>query len=334
MSLRAIAAVVVCFSIAGVAQADPQQDAERAALARLVSRLPKVDTNGVACPPFDARFEWRLKDGGYRVDLKYRRPNSLEALMTDSSDGSPCVLYRDAKISFFDPGAKQFVVAPECKLDFAFLQGPDGKAAFGSRVAFGGQEIQRVQIDLQSLMQAGGPAITNEGSDDSVTRLKLVRGDRREEIELTRSNPPVCHLKSFQGDDPVPVMEMTLTVFSEASAPLFQEPDLEELAKIMSVDTPGVLVRFTDGLQGFTAGMKTISQGYFAICSHVGNWQPTMREELKAPGFPTPDWEAVVRNKKELGPKLRELCGLPARVKPEDQPITPALAGDEVEAPK
>jgi len=334
MKWRVIFAAVVWFSGAGVVQADPQQEAERKTLLGLVSRLPKIDTNSVACPPFDARFEWQATNGHYRADFRFRRPDRLEATMTDRADGTPCALYRDKRIMFFDPVAPSFVVADGYMLDFALCQGENGKVAYGTSLGFGKEHVQRVQIDLPFIMQVPAGVLANDGSTDSVIRLRQVRGEWHDEFELRVAEPPVCVLKAFEGDRTEPQMMITLTLYPADSTPLFTSPDLDQLAKLVPVSGPtrqGPL----DGVLGFAAGMKTIAHGYYAIYSHIAFLQPEIREGLKIPGFSTPDWDVVRRHKQELSPKLRDLCGLPApTVDKDDTPLTPMLAADEAAAVK
>jgi len=124
-------------------------------------------------------------------------------------------------------------------------------------------------------------------------------------------------------------MSMTLTLFPVDSPPLFTAPDTEQLTKVMPVDLPAKY-KPTDGVLGFASGMKTIGHVYYSGYAHIALLQPDLRDEWKIPGFGTPDWDAVARNKKELGPHLRDLCGLPARsINNDDAPLTPSLAAEE-----
>lgn len=333
MKVRTIAAVVVCLSWAGLLRAQTPQEAEKKALQRFVSRLPRIDTSSVACPPFDARFEWKVTNGGFRADFRYRRPDRLDVLVTDDADGAPCALYRDKTVMFFDPASPKFVVANDYMLDFGFRQGEDGKVAVGANFGFGSENVQRVRIDVAQVMQIPEGVLTNQNSTDSVIRLRQTRGDWRDELELQLTEPPVCILKSFEGDAPEPHSSMRLTLFPKDSPPLFTAPDVEQLAKAMPVDS--AKYKPTDGVLGFASGMKVIGHVFYAGHAHIGVLQPDVREEWKIPGFSMPDWEAVARNKKELGPKLRDLCGLPARsLDRDDAPLSPTLAAEESETPK
>jgi hypothetical protein len=254
--------------------------------------------------------------------------------MTDSTDGAPIALYRDKTVMFFDPSAPKFVMANNYMLDFGLCKGDDGKIAFGARVGFGSEHVQRIQIDLPVVMQAPEGTLTNLASTDSVIRLKQVRGEWWDEVELQMTEPPVCMLKTFHGDDPEPQSSMTLTVFPGDSPALFTKPEVERLSKVMTVDVASKY-KPTDGFLGFTAGMQTIAHGYYAIYSHLAFLRPDIRDDMKIPGFSTPDWDTVARHKRELGPKLRDLCGLPAPVKNNDNvPLTPTFAAEEVEMPR
>lgn len=334
MKLQVLGAIVVCLAWINAVQADPQQDADRKALLKLVSRLPRVDTRSVSCPPFDARFDWKAANGSYRADFRYRRPDRLEAMMTDDADGAPCVLYRDKTIMLFDPVAPKFVVASDYMLDFGFREGDDGKVGFGANIGFGSEHVQRLRIDIQQVMQAREGVLTDQDSTDSVIRLRQARGEWRDELELHLNEPPVCILKTFEGDKPEPQSSMTLTLFPADSPPLFTAPDVELLRQVMPVDQASVDTP-TQGVLAFAAGMKTVAFIYHAVYSHVALRQPDVRGEMKFPGFSVPDWDKVARNKKELGPRLRDLCGLPARsAASDDAPLIPTLAAEKEETLK
>jgi hypothetical protein len=332
MNVRLIAAIVVCLAWAGVLHAQTPEETEKKALQRLVSRLPRLDTSSVACPPFDARFEWKATNGGFRADFQYRRPNRLEATMTDSADGSPCMLYRDKSVMIFDPVTPKFLVASDHMLDFGFREGDDGKVGFWANIGFGSEHVQRIRIDLFQVMQAREGLLTNQNSTDSTIRLLQVRGDRRDELELQFSEPPVCVLKTFERDRSEPELSMILTLFPLESPPLFTPTVHEELAKVLPLDLRESPAKI-DGVLGMAAGMKTIAELFHSVYSHIALRQPAARDELKLPGFSTPNWEAVAQNKKELGPKLRDLFSMPAR-SPDDAPLTPTFASEESNSPK
>jgi hypothetical protein len=303
---------------------------------KLAARLPRVDTDSVMCPPFDAEVRLNLAEGGYLVHFQFRRPDRIEALMRDLADGSPVVLYRGLKAMHFDASTPQFVVLPEHKLNFVLAPNDKGRIELGSRIGFGKDAPRRLLLDVAGIMQLSEGELLDRGSTEKVIRLERRREDegKREEVEFRLDvEPPVCVLKSWTDHEQDPGVVLKLTIHTHDSKPLFAEPDLAEVRKILPVVEADADEAASNGVLGFAVKMKLIAEFYQSAFSHLGLRQPSARGEFKLPGLSPPDWDVVARNKKQLGPQLRDALhlGLLQWDDADSRPITPQMAADEIE---
>jgi hypothetical protein len=304
---------------------------ERDEALKLAAKLPVVDTESINCPPFDAEIRMNLAEGGYVTYMQFRRPGRIIAIMRDQADGSPAILYHDGLACFFEAETPRFVALHHHKLDFLLAPNPKNQRIdLNGRIGFGKDSRRRVHIDLAGIMALPG-RLRNLGSTADVIRLERQRPDQRDEVELRlNQEPPICVFRSWMSASPEPGVVLKLRLHSTETQPLLDRPDLDKIRGALSVDEPKPESEVKD-IASFAIKMKVIAEMIRAGHAHFGVWHPGCRNDCKIPGFSTPDWETIRRNKTELGPRLSVALGLkPLSLDDDDsKPIVPELAADE-----
>jgi hypothetical protein len=305
-------------------------------LVELAKRLPVLDTDHSACPSFDAEVRINLDEGGYQLDFRFLRPGRIQFLARDLRDGSPCVLYRDARMAVFDPVGPQFIVADDYKLMFSVVPLEGDRIHAGINAGFGKEHQRRLQFDLAGIMQLPG-TLVDLGSGDDCVHLELRRpSGGREVTKLTVNDQHVvCVHESWTKGEAEPSMIQKFIVHATNNELLFKDLAVHEVKEVLPVRT--ALREETGEATGKSVPeqMMTfalIMRGGFA---HVALWHPSAREDFKIPLVPEPDWESIAKVKRELGPRLRDLYGLPERsTNREDAPLAPTFAAEEAQTVK
>jgi len=333
MRVRLFTVAFVCLWCCSQGGAGSGPEVKKALLAHNVSRFPTIDTNDIACPSFDADIWNQVGETGCRIFVRYRRPGGIEAMLIDDDGGTPCALYRDQTVMVFEPAHPRLIVAQNLKLNLSILPGEEGRAHSSARLFFGKAKFQQVQIDLSGIMEFNDGVLRDNMSTDTQICIERLRVNGKRQVAKLdlEQNPPICTLECFEKASERPSMVLKLTVHADQTDRLFQTPDLARVAEVMPVYDSLADGGFSSDLTGVVSGMKAATAMYQAIWTHIAVHLTTGRADFKFPGFTEPDWDVVARNKRQLGPKLRDLCGLPSLIDHDNEPLTPQLSTEDTE---